>query len=88
MSEYHPEYDDHDPTWHKRARPVRDQGEHPVVSKPTPNVDKLQFMLTYFIAARRGGRSVDAESPDERCKLAKAAGDLYDRAETICNRGV
>lgn len=86
MSEYYPEHDD--PTWHQPARSPRDQGEHPVVSKPTPNVDKMQFMLTYFIAARRGGRSVDVDSSDERYKLAKAAGDLYDRAEAICKKGV
>lgn len=85
--EYHPWEHPDDPIHQQPARPPRDQGEHPVVSKSTPNVDKMQFMLTYFIAARRGGRSVDVDSDNERWKLAKAAGDLYDRAEAICKKG-
>lgn len=79
MDPWHPDMD---------TRAPRDQGEHPVVSKPTPNVDKMQFMLTYFIAARRGGRSADCGSSSSRSELAQAASDLYDRAERICKQGV
>lgn len=57
-------------------------GEHPVV-KPI-NVDKMQFMLTYMIAARRGGRAADCGDSHARYELTQAASDLYDRAERIC----
>ena len=79
MDPWHPDMD---------TRPARDQGEHPVVSKPTPNVDKMQFMLSYLIAARRSGRSTDTANAHERWEITNAASDLYDRAEAICKKGV
>lgn len=85
MSEYHPWEHPDDPMWPEPpqlVRQPRDQGEHPVVDPV--NRDKMQFMLNYFIAARRGGRSVDCGSSVARNEIVHAASDLYDRTYKVC----
>lgn len=88
MSEFEPWHPDIFEPEPVSVRPPRDQGEHPVVSKPAINVDKMQFMLSYMIAARRSGRSTDTANSNERWEITNAASDLYDRAEAICKKGV
>lgn len=71
---------------HGNTRTSRDQGEHPVVSNPL-NHDKRSFMLNYFIAARRGGRTADCGCSQSRFEISQAASDLFDRADRI-SRGL
>ena len=64
---------------HPYKPPQTNLGELPVeTATATPNLEKRQFMLSYFIAAKHN-RSIDV-TPMDRDKLADAASDLYERA--------